>query len=214
MSSYSASTMSFVFDMVIQYCLFLPLDLWTKHAIRTRGSLAERQYIWRSEAQILAVLSLLLGLWRMRVPWLLLLLTACAYCSGRGWSPSLALEAAASGVFALWFQCMECIGVAVDGGLRKVLPQQWKMEQAATVVLTTTRRVTIASLMLTAGFLQHLWRTLVRWRHELWEAYLHHSDTISVPAETRGSPPRIARRATFSGVVDRMEVTDRTSPER
>lgn len=214
MSSYSASTMSFVLDMAIQYCLFLPLDLWTKHAIRTRGSLAERQYIWRSEAQILAVLSLLLGLWWMRVPWLLLLLTACAYCSGRGWSPSLALEAAASGVFALWFQCMECIGVAVDGGLRKVLPQQWKMEQAATVVLTTTRRVTIASLMLTAGFLQHLWRTLVRWRHELWEAYLHHSDTISVPAETRGSPPRIARRATFSGVVDRMEVTDRTSPER
>ncbi|KAL3202571.1 hypothetical protein MRX96_042393 [Rhipicephalus microplus] len=195
MSSYSASTMSFVLDMAIQYCLFLPLDLWTKHAIRTRGSLAERQHIWRSEAQILAVLVRLLFGSRLEPK----------PCPGSG---------RFRGVCPLWFQCMECIGVAVDGGLRKVLPQQWKMEQAATVVLTTTRRVTIASLMLTAGFLQHLWRTLVRWRHELWEAYLHHSDTISVPAETRGSPPRIARRATFSGVVDRMEVTDRTSPER
>uniref|UniRef100_A0A224YI11 Uncharacterized protein n=1 Tax=Rhipicephalus zambeziensis TaxID=60191 RepID=A0A224YI11_9ACAR len=120
MSSYFSSTMSFFFDMSIQYCVFLPLDLWTKHAIRTHGSLAERLHIWRSEAQILVVVSLMLGLWWMRVPWLLLLLAACAYCSGRGWSPSLALEAAASRVFTLWFQCMECIGVAVDGGLRKV----------------------------------------------------------------------------------------------
>ncbi|XP_075525443.1 uncharacterized protein LOC142557462 isoform X2 [Dermacentor variabilis] len=214
MPAYFASAMSFLLDMAFQFCIFLPLDLWTKHAIRTHGSLAERLHIWRSEAQILAVLSSLLWLWRLRVPWLLLVLAASAYCAGRGWSPSLAMEAVGSGVFALWFRGMEFIGVAIDGGLRKVLPQQWKMERAATIVLTTTRRVAISSFLVSARFLQRLWRALVHWRRELWEAYLHHSDAISVPAEARGSPPRIARRATFSGVVDRMEVADRTPPER
>lgn len=214
MSEYFASAVYLISDMALQYCVFVPLDLWTKHAIRTHGSLADRLHIWRSEAQILVCLSLLLWLWRLRVPWLLLVLAACTYSSGRGWSPSLALEAAASGVFSLWFQSMECIGVAVDVGLRKVLPQQWKMEQAAMVVLTTMRRVTFASVLVSAAFLQRLWFALVHWRRELWEAYLHHSDAISVPAEARGSPPRIARRATFSGVVDRVEVTDRTPPER
>ncbi|KAH6921872.1 hypothetical protein HPB50_005603 [Hyalomma asiaticum] len=195
-----------------------PASLFGKAAGASKSrdslSLADRLHIWRSEAQILVCLSLLLWLWRLRVPWLLLVLAACAYSSGRGWSPSLALEAAASGVFSFWFQSMECIGVAVDGGLRKVLPQQWKMEQAVMVVLTTMRRVTFASVLVSAAFLQRLWYALVHWRRELWEAYLHHSDAISVPAEARGSPPRIARRATFSGVVDRVEVTDRTPPER
>ncbi|XP_065280952.1 uncharacterized protein [Dermacentor albipictus] len=121
MPAYFASAMSFLLDMAFQFCIFLPLDLWTKHAIRTHGSLAERLHIWRSEAQILAVLSSLLWLWRLRVPWLLLVLAAGAYCAGRGWSPSLAMEAVGSGVFALWFRGMEFIGVAVDGGLRKVV---------------------------------------------------------------------------------------------
>ncbi|KAK8781833.1 hypothetical protein V5799_016826 [Amblyomma americanum] len=110
---------------------------------------------------------------------------------------------------------MECIGQAIDGGLRKVFPQQGKMEQAATAILTGTRRVTVSGFLAAAGFLQRVWHALVHWRRELWEAYLHHTDAISVPAEARGgSPPRLARRATFSGVVDRMEVTDRVPPER
>ncbi|KAH6920397.1 hypothetical protein HPB50_028616 [Hyalomma asiaticum] len=158
-------------DMALQYCVFLPLDLWTKHAIRTHGSLADRLHIRRSEAQILVCLSLLL--WRLRVPWLLL---------GRGWSPSLALEAPASGVFSLWFHSMECLGLAVNGGLRKVLPQQWKMEQAAIVVLTTMRRVTFASVLVSTAFPQRLCYAPVLWRREVCEACPHHSDAISVPA--------------------------------
>lgn len=209
-----ATVFSFLIETAFQYGLFLPLDLWTKHAIRSHGSVPERLHIWRSEAQLLGVMSLVLGLWRLRVPWLLVLLAGGAYCSGRGWSPSRALEAAASGVFALWFDCMECIGVAVDSGLRKVFPQQWKMEQATTAALVTTRELVVAGAVAAARFLQRLWRALVHWRQELWEAYLHHADAISVPPEARGSPPRIARRATFSGVVDRMEVTDRVPPER
>ncbi|KAH6946083.1 hypothetical protein HPB50_011590 [Hyalomma asiaticum] len=62
---------------------------------------------------------------------------------------------------------MECIGVAVDGGLRKVLPQQWKMEQAAIVVLTTMRRVTFASVLVSAAFLQRLCYAPVHWRRSL-----------------------------------------------
>lgn len=206
--------LSFLLETAFQYSLFLPLDLWTKHAIRSHGSLPERLHIWRSEAQLLAVMSVGLWLWRLRVPWLLVLLAGGAYCSGRGWSPSRATEAAATGVFTLWFHSMECIGGAVDSGLRKVFPQHRKMEQVATAALVTTREVTVASVVAAARFLQRLWRALVRWRQELWEAYLHHADAISVPPEARGAPPRIARRATFSGVVDRMEVTDRTQPER
>ncbi|KAH6946253.1 hypothetical protein HPB50_012468 [Hyalomma asiaticum] len=201
--------------MALPYCVFLPLDLSTKHAIRTHGSLADWLHIWRSEAHILVGLSLLLWLWRLRVSSLLRVLAACTCSSGRGWSPSLALEAAASGVFSLWFQSMECIGVVVDGGLRKVLPQQWKMEQEAIVGLTTMRRVTFPSVLVSAAFLQHLSYALVYWRRALWEAYLHHCDAISVPAEARGSPPpRISRRVGFSGTVDSVEVTDRTPSER
>ncbi|KAH6946254.1 hypothetical protein HPB50_012469 [Hyalomma asiaticum] len=175
-------------DMALPYCVFLPLDLSTKYAIRTHGSLADRLHIWRTEAEILVCLSLLLWLWRLRVPSVLLVLAACACSSGRGWSSSLALEAAASGVFSLWFKSMECIGVAVDSGLRKVLPQQWKMEQAAIVVLTTMRRMTFASMLVSAAFLQRLWWAVVHWRRELWEAYLYHSDAISVHSGARGSP--------------------------
>lgn len=206
--------LSFLLETAFQYSLFLPLDLWTKHAIRSHGSMSERLHIWRSEAQLLAVMSVVLGLWRLRVPWLLVLLAGGAHCSGCGWSPSRTLEAAVARVFTLWFECMEGIGVAVDSGLRKVFPQHWKMEQTARAVLITTRELAVASAVATARFLQRLWRALVRWGQELWEAYLHHADAISVPPEARGAPPRIARRATFSGVVDRMEVTDRVPPER
>lgn len=208
---------SFLKEIAVEYCLFLPLDLWAKHAIKHHTSEPERRHIWLSEAQILAVVTLALFLWRLAVPWLLVSLTVATYLSGRGSSPGHALSQGTSAVCWIWLESTSRLGAAVDGGIRKVFPQHWKFEQATTVVLGTVRWAMLTTLNGALSAVLLCRQALVHWYRELWEAYHHHADTLSTPMEARASssaPPRLARRATFSGVVDRLEVADRSPPDR
>ncbi|CAN8025312.1 unnamed protein product [Ixodes persulcatus] len=202
----------FLLEVVLEYCLFLPLDAWAKHAIKTHRSESERHHIWRSEAQLLAVASALLFVWRQTVPWCLGLLTLGCYLSSRGSSPSQLLNKAASDVGWLWLESTSGLGAAVDGGLRKVFPQRWNLDQATAVVLGAIRGAAVAGFRSALRGISRCRLAVVHWRTDVWEAYVHHTDALSVPAEQRGAPPRLTRRATFSGVVDRLEVADRVPP--
>lgn len=202
----------FLSEVALEYCLFLPLDAWAKHAIKTHRSESERCHIWRSEAQLLAVGSALLFMWRLTVPWCLVALTLGCYLSSRGTSPSNVLNRVASSVGWLWLEGTSGLGAAVDSGLRKVFPQRWNLEQTTTTVLRTIRHVVLLGFWSALYGIARCRRAFLHWRIDVWEAYVHHTDALSTPAEQRGAPPRLTRRATFSGVVDRLEVTDRVPP--
>ncbi|CAN8001173.1 unnamed protein product [Ixodes hexagonus] len=202
----------FLVEAALEYCLFLPLDTWAKHAIKTHRSESERSHIWRSEAQILAVASALLFAWRLTVPWCLVALTLGCYLSSCGFSASHLLNKAASHVGWLWLEGTTGLGTAVDSGLRRVFPQRWNLEQATSTMLKAIRSAVTTGFRSALCGVSRCRQALVHWRTDVWEAYVHHTDALSVPAEQRGAPPRLTRRATFSGVVDRLEVTDRTPP--
>ncbi|EEC05819.1 hypothetical protein IscW_ISCW018318 [Ixodes scapularis] len=162
--------------------------------------------------QTSAVASALLFAWRQTVPWCLGSLTLGCYLSSRGSSPSQLLNKTASDVGWLWLESTSGLGAAVDGGLRKVFPQRWNLDQATAVVLGAIRGAAVAGFRFVLHGISRCHLAVVHWRTDVWEAYVHHTDALSVPAEQRGAPPRLTRRATFSGVVDRLEVTDRVPP--
>ncbi|XP_064483622.1 uncharacterized protein LOC135396524 isoform X2 [Ornithodoros turicata] len=167
------SIQNFLLDILVEYCLFLPLDVWTKYAIRAHRSHAEScSHIWFSEAQILGVLCGLLMVWRGSIPWLLLLLTCGAYYSS---APSTLTSSLAWA----WLQGMASLGAALDAFFLQVFPRsQWGEAELCSLgnnLCNAVKGVT-TSLGKAAAW---AWASLGRWHKDFWDGYEHHADSMS-----------------------------------
>ncbi|CAM1322466.1 Uncharacterised protein g8120 [Pycnogonum litorale] len=93
---------STIFPCTLDYLFFLLLDVWTKDELRKISVDAKRRHIWKSQAQVLMVASMLVYLFFNRISVVLLSLAFGAYLS----SKNLGLLA---GVMTLTFDVIQSI---------------------------------------------------------------------------------------------------------
>lgn len=185
------SIQSFLMDIAVEYCLFLPLDVWTKYALRAHRKDVEKwSHIWLSEAQVLVVLCVLLFVWRGTVPWLLLTLACGAYFSS---SPS----SLASRLAWAWLKGTAFLGTALDTLFAQVFPRsQWG--EAQLCAFGCAVRGAAGGLASSLGLaLAWAWSSMGRWHADLLEGYEHHSDTVG----HAGTPQREGAVPTMVGAV-------------
>lgn len=135
----------FLWELLIQYVIFVPVDYWTKDALRSARNPDECQHIWTSEVELLTIASIILWIWRKHCPILLIMLTYITFIFSHGLTVKSGLLETVkyfkylflkiiyilwSIIYKLWFMLNIVIGKMIQSVFNKVFGDNIRNQEA------------------------------------------------------------------------------------
>ncbi|XP_076313563.1 uncharacterized protein LOC143226453 [Tachypleus tridentatus] len=182
-----------IYESFWQYALFFPLDVWTKFALKKISTTEQQQHVWRSQAQILLILSVVVLVWRHVLPFLLLLLALGAYLSGNNLTLKEAvlhrlrhfsiwwwygLSILSTYIVSTWFWCVFIIGDGVTYTYHRILGniESSVLEGYLSALLIYIKHVIFFMVKKVSDFGKKIWASIVFWadifHSSPWEEHL------------------------------------------
>ncbi|XP_067139139.1 uncharacterized protein [Centruroides vittatus] len=141
------------FELLIQYVIFLPVDYWTKDALRNARSPDECQHIWTSEVELLLVASVIIWIWRRSCPIILIMLTYVTFVFSHGLTLQSGLLETVKYlkylivqtmyivwniIYKLWFMLSIALGNMIQSIFLKIFGDNIRNREATLEVILTT----------------------------------------------------------------------------